>query len=1063
MASTITQINKINKIISENIDDPIFIINEKLVCEYANFEDFKKGKHIIDIFHPNDSKNVSKLMKNIFKFGYGNTESRIKSDMEQFRWYEIKGKRIVEDHENKAILICKDITKYKDIEREIKLSQTRYTQLADSLPEIKYWKLLQSKEGITAVRKSREMLELVINNIPQLIYWKDKDLVYLGCNSNFAKFNGLENPTSIIGRSSVNLNWLKEKSIYIEECERKVINNNNPEYNVVESLIIADGNQAWFEINRIPLLDLKENVVGILVTYEDITVRKIADQKLMESDEELKILNEELEQIILERTKELRESEEKFRTIAEQSSLGIAILQEGYVIYTNQALSEITGYSINEISTWNRNEFAKTIHPDDLPYVLEQIRSKMDGETDQMSHFTARIINSSKEIRWLELHSKAINYQGRIADLITLIDITEKRIAEQRLIESERKFRHLYENSPYGIVLLNSKGTIIDINSTIPLMFGYDKENLIGNNYSTLIDVYPSDTKSALRELPDILSQSRNLDSKVIPKLTEIYKKDGTRVWVQSEISTIELDDEIIHQVIIQDITEKKNAEEKLKESERQYRTTIDSLGDPLHVVDKDLRIILVNKEFENWLERLNIDKEIFGKTIFEAFPFLPSKPREEYEQVFDNGMPLITMETTKLDDQEVITETRKIPIFSEGKVEQVITILRDITENKEMENQLKESEAKFRNMVNNLDVGFYKGAYKGKLLMHNQAFNRILGFKPHDRNVGVKSSRFFAVEDIEKQYYKELEEKGFIRNFIMQVSKKDGEIITLSVNAHLIYNSEGEPLEVEGTFSDITEKFKLEQELLESEKKLREQNIELMKMDQIKNDFITMATHELKTPLISISGYTDYVLMKYRSSLTPEITEDLLTVQRNVKRLEVLMDQLFEVMKIDEDKLKLQKEQINVSNIINDCLDELSYLINEKNIEIGLDINHEIMLNVDTTRIFTAFTNLISNAIKFTPDYGLIEISAKKMLKGYVFKVKDNGIGLTEEELGKLFKKFERIKQPDPIESINIKDGGTGLGLYITKGIVNAHGGEIHADSDGPNKGTTFTFTLPI
>ena len=77
MASTITQINKINKIISENIDDPIFIINEKLVCEYANFEDFKKGKHIIDIFHPNDSKNVSKLMKNIFKFGYGNTESRI--------------------------------------------------------------------------------------------------------------------------------------------------------------------------------------------------------------------------------------------------------------------------------------------------------------------------------------------------------------------------------------------------------------------------------------------------------------------------------------------------------------------------------------------------------------------------------------------------------------------------------------------------------------------------------------------------------------------------------------------------------------------------------------------------------------------------------------------------------------------------------------------------------------------------------------------------------------------------------------------------------------------------
>jgi len=474
MASTFTQnkINKINQIISENIDDPIFIINEKLVCEYANFEDFKEEKHIIDFIHPNDSKNVSKLIKNIFKFGYGNTTSRIKSDMEQFRWYEIKGKRIVEDHENKAILICKDITKYKDIEREIKQSQTRYTQLADSLPEIKYWKLLQSKEGITAVQKSREMLELVINNIPQLIYWKDKDLVYLGCNSNFAKLNGLENPTSIIGRTGDNLNWIKDKSNHIEECERKVITNNEPEYNVLESLITTDVNQVWFEINRIPLHDIKGKVVGILSTYEDITIRKIADQRLKESEEkyrgileniketyfevdidgaftffndsfidligyqreellgvnyqkfvdeenknkilgayaqvletgqpksnfqfqfrnkngniatcessvylrhningkivgfsgiarditekfqleqklkdseeELKILNEELEQIVFERTKELRESEEKFRTIAEQTSLGIAILQEGYVIYTNQALSEITGYS----------------------------------------------------------------------------------------------------------------------------------------------------------------------------------------------------------------------------------------------------------------------------------------------------------------------------------------------------------------------------------------------------------------------------------------------------------------------------------------------------------------------------------------------------------------------------------------------------------------------------------------------------------------------------------------------------------------------------------------------
>ncbi|MFX0164968.1 MAG: PAS domain S-box protein [Candidatus Hodarchaeota archaeon] len=1312
MTSTINKINNINQIISENIEDPILILNEKFMCEYANFEDFKEEKYIFDFVHPDDKKRVDKFLKNTLKHGFGAEESRIIDEKGYFRWHEIKGRRFPDNtNKSRIFLICRDISKFKKVEEDYKEIQNRFRELSDSLPEIRYWKLIQSKEGVNTVQKTREMLELVIDNIPHYIHWKDANLVYLGCNKNFALLNELEIGSDIIGRTDNDLIWLKNNIETIHEKERRVMENDMPEFNSVTSITTKDGNQVWFEINRIPLHDLKQNVVGILSTYEDITIRKTAEEKLKESEEkyrgildtinegyfevdlngnftffndafidlfgyqrqellgvsyqkfvdeenknkirdvytqvletglpksnfqfqfrnkngniaicessvclrndingkiigfsgivrditekflleqklkeseqkyhhlfescpypiwlmdengiivesnstiinllsvlkigdligknftevlsflddsddliillkerfdkflrgdrlgplefqitrhdgkkiwvsilsslvkiggktltqaiiqditdlkkseeELRILNEELEQIVQERTKELRDSEEKFRNIAEQTSLGIAILQDGYVIYTNQALSRITGYSMAEIVKWDRNEFTNKIHPDDLPYVLEQLRRKMEEDTDLMSHYTCRIITHSKEIKWIELHSKVINYQGKIADLITFIDITEKRIAQQKVIESERKFRHLYENSPYGIVLLNSEGSIIDINSTIHTIFGYNKENLIGNNYLGLIGVYPSETKNALRELPKLLSQRRTLDSKVIPKLIKIYKKDGTPAWVQSEISTIELDNEIIHQVTIQDITEKTNAEEKLKKSEQQYRTTIDSLGDPLHVVNKDLRIILVNKEFERWLERLNIDKEILGKQIFEAFPFLPDEVREEYWQVFENGMTLITTETITLDDQDLTTETRKIPIFSEDKVDQIITIIRDITESKEMENQLIESEEKYRNMVNNLDVGFYKGEYKGKLLMHNQAFNRILGFKQNDSIIGANSSRFFTLKDTQERYYKELEEKGFIRNFIAQVTKKDGEILTININAHLIYNSDGEPKEVEGTFTDITEKFKLEQELLESEKKLREQNIELMKMDQIKNDFITMATHELKTPLISISGYTDYILMKHKNSLTAEVTEDLKTVQRNVKRLEILMDQLLEVMKIDENQIKLQKEQVNVTTIINDCLDELSYQINEKNLEIILDINHVITLNVDTTRIFTIFTNLISNAIKFTPDYGWIEINAKEVNNGYAFEVKDNGIGFTEEEKNQVFKQFGKIERYGQGWDVAIE--GTGLGLYITKKLVELHGGKIWLESEGRNKGSTFTFTLPF
>ncbi len=365
--------------------------------------------------------------------------------------------------------------------------------------------------------------------------------------------------------------------------------------------------------------------------------------------------------------------------------------------------------------------------------------------------------------------------------------------------------------------------------------------------------------------------------------------------------------------------------------------------------------------------------------------------------------------------------------------------------------------------MITNLDEGYYKVEWEGNLLYHNPAFCKMAGYSPSDNLIGKQAPFSWEKPEDQAKYREELLKKGFIRNYIVPVKKQDSEEIVVQVNAHLLRDENNNPIAIEGTFSDITEKFRLEQELLESEKKLRQQNIELKKLDKVKNDFITMAAHELKTPLISISGYTDYILMKHRNQLNPEITTDLLTVQRNVNRLEVLMDQLLDVLKIDENELKLQKKQINISKIINDCLDELSYLINEKNLEIILSIEHDIILVADPARIFTVFTNLISNAIKFTPDYRWIEINAKKEADQYIFEIKDNGIGLVGDEFERLFKKFERIKPPIINDHIKIKDSGTGLGLYITKGIITAHGGKIWASSEGENKGSTFSFTLPL
>ena len=1314
MASTIRNFDKINQIISDNIDDPIFILNENLKCEYINLEDLTEGKHILDFIYPEDSNRVIKFLKNLFKTGYGIEESRIKFVNKQFCWYEIKGKRFVDDNQRKKVfLICREITKFKDIENEIKKSQIRYVQLADTLPEIKYWKLLQSKEGITAVQKAREMLELVIDNIPQLIFWKDTNLTYLGCNKSYAIINGIEEPSNIIGKKEKDLRWFKKNLIDIQEHEQNVIINDKAEYKRIESLITPNGNQVWFEINRIPLHDFKDNVVGILSTYENITIRKTAEQKLKESEEKyrgildnikegyfevdlkgnLTFFNDSLckllgysqeellglnyqfitdnenknkifngfnkvfrtgklltdfqyqvkkrsgEHIICETSvylkydsngnkvgfsgitrditekyaleQKIKESEEKYRTIFNASPDYIFLTDiKGNILDMNPALLERIGMTLEEIRGIN---FIKFYVGSSINELWEKAKDLISG--GELRGLEVKAKNKYGEIFEYEVNSVPLKEDGKVTTILNLArDITDKKVAEQKVKASEKKYRHLFESSPYAIWLMDEKGTIVDCNSAMSnILSSLEPNDLIGKNFSEvlsvlkrpeylinilkdrfekfqkseklgplelqmtridgskiwlsilsslvkigdktltqaliqditeqknieqkikeselkyrhlfesspysiilvdrkgkIIDVNPATEKLFGRRVEDLINRNflevsikpekalplfkqRYLDilNGEVPEPLEILisrSTDNKELWINIDDSIVELGGENVFQVIIQDITEKKFAEQKLKkseeelkilnreleqkvlertkdlrQSEQQYRTTIDSLNDPLHVIDKDYRIILVNKEFKNWLEELKINIEIYGKNVFEAFPFLPKKVYKEYSDVFDTGKTLITTESTTFSNLDIITETRKIPIFSEGKVNQVITIIRDITEKSKMEEQLKESEENFRNMITNLDEGYYKANLDGTILYHNPAFNRISGFDFNENLIGRKIPFFRENPSEAEKYTKELLKNGFIKNYILSMKKNKEKRVYVQINAHLIREEDNEPVAIEGTFSDITEKFRLQQELMESERKLREQNVELKKLDKIKNDFITMAAHELKTPLISISGYTDYILMKYRSQLGLEITEDLIIIQKNINRLEVLMDQLLDVLKIDENELKLQKEKTNLSKIINNCLDELSYLINDKNLEIILNIEPEIIMCIDPNRIFTVFTNLISNAIKFTADYGWIEISVKKEEDHYIFKIKDNGIGITKDEMGRLFKKFERIKPPIISKNINIKDSGTGLGLYITKGIINAHGGAVWAESEGENKGTTFAFTLPI
>ena len=140
--------------------------------------------------------------------------------------------------------------------------------------------ITERKRAEEEVQGARNMLQLIMNNIPQGIFWKDRNSRYMGCNKVFAKATGVESPESIVGKTDYELPWLPEQIEWFREYDRKVMENDTPEYHIVEPQKEADGKLAWIETNKIPLHDAKGNVIGILGTYEDITERKKAEEAL---------------------------------------------------------------------------------------------------------------------------------------------------------------------------------------------------------------------------------------------------------------------------------------------------------------------------------------------------------------------------------------------------------------------------------------------------------------------------------------------------------------------------------------------------------------------------------------------------------------------------------------------------------------------------------------------------------------------------------------------------------------------------------------------------------------
>ncbi|MGB5910043.1 MAG: PAS domain S-box protein [Promethearchaeia archaeon] len=740
--------------------------------------------------------------------------------------------------------------------------------------------------------------------------------------------------------------------------------------------------------------------------------------------------------------------------------------------------------------------------------------------------------------------------------------------------EIREKFKDLFEHSLDLIYVNDLNGNFLDANEITLITLGYERDEIPNISFIDLLD------KENLVKAYKVTKEIKRVGKQSKRSEYKIKTKAGNYLYVETYGIPLIKDGKVYAVLGIgKNVTDRKTAEQNLKKSGEMFKAIYKEGPIPAYTWQKyEDDFILI--DFNNAATKI---------TNGAVNNFLGNKASELYkdrEEILDD-LKLCMSEkfqiTKEMKYKFQFSGKEKYLLVNYGYVSPNLIIVHteDITERKIAEENLKESEKKYRNLIENLDVGFYQVKLDGEMLKHNSTHNVIMGYDPLESLIGKNVSEFWQNPEDRGKYLEVLAREGVVRGYICHAKTKTGREITLELNSHLIRDKVGWPIQIDGTITDVTDKFNLERRLRESEEKFRslyentpfaivlldskgvivdinprsaevfgykkeeligrkfkdvpvlhpnflpkiielftqfikgeiihridlqaykkngsliwvnlqaglinmggetyvqaifnditlqkeaeilitEEIKKLKELDTIRKNLISRVSHELKTPLVSISGGSELLLTLYKDKFGAEQLEIIELIEKGGKRLRHLVDNLIDITRVDYNKLQLTKKSTNLSKIIKDCVKELDYWIKERKLNLIISVPENLELKIDQIRIEQVIINLLSNAIKNTPPDGEIGVNLSKKGNWAEFRISDTGIGLKMEEMYMLFTRFGKIERFGPgYEYVNIQ--GTGLGLFISKEIIDLHEGEIRAESAGRNKGSTFIVKLPI
>ncbi|MDA3945014.1 MAG: PAS domain S-box protein [Bacteroidetes bacterium] len=869
----------------------------------------------------------------------------------------------------------------------------------------------QSAPSGTDETDKQSYLKILLDAIPDFIFVFDHQGIYLDCQTG--RKDRLAMPVEqFIGR--------KVTDLFPAAFSRLIMNAINTVISSKSDKVIQYDLEIEEEKRNFEATFSRFGEEKIIAIVRDITDRKMIEQ-------------------------EFQNSQNKYYELLDLApDLFFQGNEKGEILECNQKAVALTGFSRAELL---HKPLARLFEPGELKH--KPLRFDLLNDGDQIIQERTVITKSGDKLP-VEMNSRRMHdgtYQTFMRDL------TERRQNERKLQQAYDTFRGIFNTVSEAIYIQDAAGTFVEVNDGALKMYACTREELIGQSPLTVAAPGMNDLDEAQQLSAETLKTGvesrfefwgKRCDGSIFPKDVSVNR--GTFFGEQVLIATA------------RDISAQKQAEKHIYESEKRYRQLFETIRQGVIYHDKDGLILQSNPAAHNILGLSQ--EQLTGKKLTRA---LCNWIREDGTYLADEdyaGYKALKHGKSRQDEligilNPVDKQYRWIlvnayPEFENGKEKpfQVHVSFTDITALKTAEMKLEESEATYRNLFQNAQVGLFRTRiFDGQVLESNEQLAHMFGFE--NRAEFVKSYRTggnYVDEGKREEMLEILNRTGSIKNYEVRFYKKDKSVFWVNYSARI----NTEKGWIEGVAEDITKRKTSELQLIDAKNKAEES-------DRLKSAFLANMSHEIRTPMNGILGFTQ--ILQRREIGREDRQHYIDIIEKAGSRLLETVDNLIDIAKIETKQVPVKASTMDVEEKLVEHVNFFAPLADQKNLKIELNIQlsgPSEKIVTDIYKFDSVITNLIKNAIKYTSE-GVIKVGCYVKQDMIVFFISDTGSGIPKSRHEAIFNRFE---QADVNDRMALQ--GSGLGLAIAKAYIDMMKGKLWLESE-EGKGSVFYFSLPL